>query len=74
MYDKEIVLKILEQIHDATLKILKRFEPIEAVNDFTDTPDGMEKMDIICMLIIAIGDSLKNIDKITDYKLLASIS
>lgn len=29
----------------------------------------MEKLDSICMLLIAIGESLKNIDKITDRKL-----
>ncbi len=39
------------------------------MNDFTDTPQGMEKLDSICMLLIAIGESLKNIDKVTDKRL-----
>lgn len=30
----------------------------------------MEKLDSICMLLIAIGESLKNLDKITDQSLL----
>jgi len=30
----------------------------------------MEKLDSICMLLIAIGESLKNIDKITKKSLL----
>jgi uncharacterized protein with HEPN domain len=30
----------------------------------------MEKLDAICMQLIAIGESLKNIDKITDKTLL----
>jgi uncharacterized protein with HEPN domain len=30
----------------------------------------MEKLDAICMQIITIGESLKNIDKITQYELL----
>ena len=30
----------------------------------------MEKLDSICMQLIAIGESLKNIDKITNKKLL----
>ncbi len=30
----------------------------------------MEKLDSVCMLFIAIGESLKKIDKITDRKLL----
>lgn len=30
----------------------------------------MEKFDSICMVLIAIGESLKNLDKLTDNKLL----
>jgi uncharacterized protein with HEPN domain len=70
MYDKSLVVEILQQIADAIGTIEKRFEPIKNANDFTDTPEGMEKLDSICMLLIAIGESLKNIDKITDKKLL----
>ena len=69
MYDKTLVLEILQQISDAIKTIEQRFEPIKDVNDFTDTPQGMEKLDSICMLLIAIGESLKNIDKITDKRL-----
>ena len=69
MYDKALVLEILQQISEAIKTIEQRFEPIKDVNDFTDTPQGMEKLDSICMLLIAIGESLKNIDKITDKSL-----
>jgi len=36
---------------------------VDCVNYFTVTPEGMEKLDSICMQLIAIGESLKNIDK-----------
>ena len=55
MHDKELIIEILQQIFDSTQKILKRFEPIKSVNDFTDTEAGMEKLDSICMQLIAIG-------------------
>lgn len=74
MYDKSLVVEILQQIADAIKTIEKRFEPIGNVNDFTDTPVGMEKLDSICMLLIAIGESLKNIDKVTNRKLLLNYS
>ena len=57
-------------ITKALQTIGQRFEPVTCVNDFTNSPNGMEKLDSICMLLIAIGESLKNIDKITDKKLL----
>ena len=71
MYDKELVLEILGQIYQAAQTILKRFEPVKTISDFTDSPAGMEKLDSICMLLIAIGEALKNLDKTTNKSLLS---
>jgi len=70
MYDKELILEILSQIYRASQTILERFKPVKSVNDFTDSPAGMEKLDSICMLLIAIGEALKNLDKPTNKTLL----
>jgi len=64
MFDKELVIDILYQVSMAIDKVMYRFEPIKSVSDFTDTPEGMEKLDSICMQLIAIGESIKNIEKI----------
>ena len=64
-YDRELVLEILSQIKNSLETILYRFEPIERIEDFTDSPWGMEKLDSICMQLIAIGEGVKKIDKIT---------
>lgn len=69
MFDKELVSDILIQILDASQKVIARFEPIKTAEDFMNSPEGMEKLDSICMLLIAIGESLKNIDKITNKTL-----
>ena len=71
MCDKQMLLEVLTQTFDATQKVIKRFEPVTSVDYFTNSPEGMEKLDAICMVIIAIGESLKNIDKITEKKLLS---
>ena len=65
MYDKSLVIEILTQIENAIKITLQRFEIVDSVDYFTNTPQGMEKLDSICMQLIAIGESLKNIDKIT---------
>ena len=65
MYDKELLIETLEQIHKLTKTILLRFEPVKNVSDFTSSPAGMEKLDSICMPLIGIGESLKKLDKIT---------
>ncbi|QEH05590.1 HepT-like ribonuclease domain-containing protein [Sulfurospirillum multivorans] len=72
MYDKELVLDILEQIIEAIMIVQERCAFATCQNDFMDTKEGQEKLDSICMKLIAIGESLKNIDKITDKKLLTA--
>ena len=70
MSDNEMLMEVLLQTLDAIKRIIKRFEPVESASFFTDTTDGIEKLDGICMLLIAVGESLKNIDKITGKTLL----
>ncbi len=70
MRDKELVLEVLRQIEEAAVKIIDRFEPIRRISDFTHSSAGVEKMDAICMMLIVIGESLKNLDKITGGTLL----
>jgi len=64
-YDIELVLEILNKIKNSLEIILYRFKPIKRVEDFTGSPWGMEKLDSICMQLIAIGEGVKKIDKIT---------
>ncbi|MBV5340947.1 MAG: DUF86 domain-containing protein [Deltaproteobacteria bacterium] len=74
MYDKEISFHILEQVQRSVEIILSRFQPVKEVADFTDSPGGMEKFDSICMLLITIGENLKNLDKVTHGQLLSEYS
>lgn len=71
MFDKELVCEILTQISASIETIQSRFAPIKTTEDFTETPEGKEKLDSICMQLIALGESLKNLDKITNGKLLS---
>ncbi len=63
--------EIFRQIQDALFRIERRFSCITSPDDFLATDDGIDKLDAICMMLIAIGESLKNLDKITDGSLLA---
>lgn len=72
MYDKELVLDILQQIIEAIEIVQERCTFASCQNDFMDTKEGQEKLDSICMKLIAVGESLKNLDKFTDKKLLVA--
>ncbi len=71
MHDRELCLEVLRQIEGAAIKISSRFQVIHQASDFTDSPAGVEKLDSICMMLIVIGESLKNLEKITGGKLLS---
>lgn len=64
MSDPQLVCEILSQILAAADRILLRFRPVKSVSFFLDTEEGLEKLDAICMQLIAIGESLKNLDKV----------
>ena len=70
MYDKELAKDILTQILGSIDTVSQRFVSVNNPLFFTSSPGGMEKLDSICMQLIVIGESLKNLDKITDGKLL----
>lgn len=70
MYDKELVLEVLSQIDTAARRIVRRFQNINAAEDFTSSEEGLDKLDGICMQLIVIGESLKNLDRITNQTLL----
>ena len=67
---KVIVLHILENIDEAIDKLKSRNANILSADDYLATQEGQEKLDAACMVIEAIGESFKNIDKVTDCKLL----
>lgn len=72
MSDPELVREILSQILEAAGRVERRFALIDSPDDFLASEDGIDKLDGICMMLIAIGESLKNLDKVSSGKLLSS--
>ena len=60
----------LKNIKIAINRLEERNVQVHSVNDFLLSPWGMEKLDAACMVIIALGESVKTLDKQTDKKLL----
>ena len=67
---KSIALDILEDILSAIEKLEERTKDVHSIDDFLSSPSGMVLLDATCMLLIAIGESLKNLDKTTNGLLL----
>ena len=66
----DIILHALMKIEKAILTLQERTMVIKCADDFALTPAGTEKLDAACMLLIVIGESIKNLDRITNKQLL----
>ena len=71
-YDRELILNILDRVHNSIEQIEKRSENYHSGDDFLMTPTGVTVLDSVCMQFIAIGESLKGLDKITSGTLLVT--
>ena len=72
MYDKELVTDILKNIAWSFEQITIRFQAIKTSDAFIKDDIGFEKLDSICMQLINVGEALKQVDKLTDGKLLVT--
>ena len=70
MYDKDLVLDILAQIDGALGRITDSASRYKSPVEFTGSKAGLESLDSIYMLFIAVGEALKKIDKTTNGNLL----
>ena len=68
--NKSVAIDIIEDILSAIEKLEERTKNVYSVDDFLCSSSGMVLLDATCMLLIAIGESLKNLDKVTKGLLL----
>ena len=69
-YDKDIALDILYRVSKSISHIEERSQRYNCGDDFLMSSTGVTILDSICMQFIAIGESLKGLDKVTKGELL----
>lgn len=70
MHKLEYVLVALSKIEQTLERVIANSEQITSYNYYYMSPAGMERLESTCMLLIAIGESIKGIDKVTNKELL----
>lgn len=70
MFDKVLAIDTLTLIKETLLTVMKRTSHIRTVDDFYINEAGMILLDSVCMKLVAVGESVKNLDKITNKDLL----
>ena len=69
-FDKEIALDSLKKIKTMLELIIERAKVVKTPDDFLRSPGGMMRLDAICMNLIALGETVKGLDKQTNAQLL----
>ena len=71
MYDKTLILETIEQLEQLIGNLIVSTLEISDISQLPTTPDGILRLNGICMCFIVIGEEIKRIDKYSDKLLLA---
>jgi len=71
MYDKALIIETIEQLEQLIENLLESTSSISDISQLPMTPDGMLRLNGICMCFIIIGEEIKRIDKYSDKQLLS---
>lgn len=63
MSDTALWLEVLGQIEEAISRIERRFVGIQSADDLTSSDEGLDKLDGIAMMLIWMGEGIKNLEK-----------
>lgn len=69
---KADISDMLQFVDERITLTIERCRDIGSVNDFLSSPDKMDTFDATCMRLQTIGEVIKNIDNLTNHKLLAN--
>ncbi len=72
MYSRSLLLELLLEIEEAIRRIERRFTNIDSPADFTRDDEGLDRLDGISMMLIAISENIRRIEKAVGNELLAT--
>lgn len=72
MHDEELLYYSLKRIASTIERIIDNSKSIDDSQYYLLFPAGMERLESTCMLLLAIGESIKGIDKMTQKQLLSN--
>ena len=64
MYDRPLLLELLLEVEEAIRRIERRFATINHADDFMSGDEGLDRLDAISMMLIAISENIRRIHKI----------
>ncbi len=74
MYKSDQLLYLLRKIEQTLIRVIDNSVHIDTYQYYYLTSAGLERLESTCMLLIAIGESVKGVDKLTEKSLLSQYS
>lgn len=74
MSDVSLLREQLEALLAALERVPERFANVHTAAEFASSPAGMERLDSICMVLLAVGEAFKKIDRKTGGELIEPLS
>ena len=71
MYDRNLLIDRLQNILEALERMPRRAAEVASAEDFDQSDEGRDRLDSICMVLIAVGEAFRQIDSRTKGQLLA---
>ena len=66
MHDKTLIIESLEQLEHFIENLLESTSNIHDIGELPKSPDGVLRLNGICMCFIVIGEEVKRIDRYTE--------
>ncbi|PZO44255.1 MAG: hypothetical protein DCF19_03375 [Pseudanabaena frigida] len=68
MYDRTMLLELFLEIEEAIRRIERRFSEITSPDDFLRDDNGLDRLDGIAMMLVAIGENISKLEKMISKK------
>jgi uncharacterized protein with HEPN domain len=65
--DQHLAIKVISQMIDLVDSLLQRMAPIQNEADLTGSDGGRLLLDAVCMQYLALGEVVKQLDKLTGF-------
>jgi uncharacterized protein with HEPN domain len=64
MCDRSLLFELLLELEEAIRRIERRFTRIQKADDFITDDDGLDRLDGISMMLIAISENIRRLDRL----------
>jgi uncharacterized protein with HEPN domain len=64
MCDRSLLFELLLELEEAIRRIERRFTQIQKADDFIAEDDGLDRLDGISMMLIAISENIRRLDRL----------